>query len=611
MSKIILNMKMNRTKLLLLSLLILVSCQSKDELATIRISPSDEDFVEQLRTKIESVESDNLKIILDEGEYRANPEFAFEKYCAITNHGNGVKKILFPIEGFKSVEIEGNGAKIICHGQLFPFLFEECESVSVSDVTINWDIPFTFLAEVTAVNPKEGWREVKPLTEGFSWSFSKGEITYPNIDGFSYKYLGSTLPFVKETKRVVPGAIDFRSIPTKIEQREDGVYRIYEKLRYYPPVGSLLSSKGDRDNDRYAPAFDFKNCSNILLDNVTIHHALGMAFLFERSEDITIKGCNVVVEKGSPRVIASTADATHFANCKGDILIEDCTFENMLDDGTNVHGTYVAVQKIFDNRRVRVTLEHFEQLGFEFAEVGDEMWFILAPSPDRHSTNIVCDVRTVNEKYIDLTFAKDLPSALKVGDIIENKTWNPTFTMRGCTIQNNRARSIVLKTPLKTVIEDNYFSSMMSAVLFRGESYFWYESGAVEDVVIRNNYFKNAGDCGTMHAVLYITPRLGKDFDQSVTYDKNIIFENNTIDSYLPRLVIADRAEGLVVRGNKIIRNDEGVAPFPDAPLFELINCKDVTIENNECVGAEYKSLIECDDVSKATLNISNNSGLN
>ena len=35
------------------------------------------------------------------------------------------------------------------------------------------------------------------------------------------------------------------------------------------------------------------------------------------------------------RVISTTADATHFVNCKGDILIENCRFENMLDDGTN------------------------------------------------------------------------------------------------------------------------------------------------------------------------------------------------------------------------------------------------------------------------------------
>ncbi|MFR9575543.1 MAG: right-handed parallel beta-helix repeat-containing protein [Rikenellaceae bacterium] len=595
---------------LLLSIVCLVSCNAGDSTTTIiNLHPSDSDMTAQLRSGIESAKGDHIKIILDDGIYYAKPDYAFEKYCAITNHGNGVKKILFPLSGFKSVEIVGNGAKIICHGQLFPFLIEGCQNVTVSDLTIDWDIPFTFLAEVVETNAEEGWRDVRPRTEGFSWTFARGQITYPNIDGFSYKYLGSTLPFDKDTKRVVPGAIDFTSKPTKIEKRKDGVFRIYEKLKYYPPVGSLLSSKGDRENDRYAPAFDFVECRDVVLQNVTIHHALGMAFLFERTENITLKDSRVVLAEGSPRVIASTADATHFANCKGDVLIEGCRFENMLDDGTNVHGTYVSVQSIKDSKSVVVALEHFEQLGFKFAEAGDEVWFILSPSPSRHSVNVVSSAVAINEKFIELTFEQDIPKELKVGDIIENKTWNPTFTMKGCTIQNNRARSIVLKTPLKTVIEDNYFSSMMSAVLFRGESFFWYESGGVEDVVIRNNYFKNAGDCGTKHAALYITPKLGETFDESEPFDKNITFESNTIDSYLPRIVIAESTEGLIIKGNKIIVNNDGVAPFPADPLFDFSNCRDVTIENNEYVGAEPTNVLVSDKTSKANLTVANNKG--
>ncbi|MFR9521996.1 MAG: right-handed parallel beta-helix repeat-containing protein, partial [Rikenellaceae bacterium] len=447
----------------------------------ITIAHTSGDATLAIRQALEQATSKSIVVELEQGEYFCRPEYAFEKYCAITNHGNGSKKILFPLIGFESVTIEGNGATILCHGQIMPFLFEECQEVSVKDLTINWDTPFTFLAEVMAVNPEEGWRDVKPMVEGFSWELKGGEINFPNIDGFNYMELGSTLPFTKEEKRVVKGAIDIYSRPTKVEKLDNGNLRIYEKLRYYPPVGSLLSSKGDRENDRYAPAFEFKGSQNITVDNITIHHALGMGFLFERSEDIKVLNSKIVVEEGSPRVISSTADATHFANCKGDILIENCRFENMLDDGTNVHGTYVVIDQVIDPHNIIVELKHFEQLGFEFAEVGDQLWFVAQPSPDRlGGENSVVGVKTLNERYTQLTLAEPLADGIKEGDLVENKTWNPTFTMRGCTIQNHRARCIVLKTPLSTLIEDNYFSAMMSAVLFRGESFFWYESGQVE-----------------------------------------------------------------------------------------------------------------------------------
>ncbi|MFR9661275.1 MAG: right-handed parallel beta-helix repeat-containing protein [Rikenellaceae bacterium] len=574
----------------------------------IRIAPSSGDMTPVIRKAIESTDAKELKIIIEEGEYFCRPEYAFEKYCAVTNHGNGLKKILFPMIGYKSIEIEGNGAKFKFHGQIMPFLFEDCDKVTLSNVTVDWDAPFTILGEVVAVNPKEGWRELKMITEGYTWKYEKGKMLFPNIDGFNYECLGSTLPFDKETKRVVAGAIDTYSNPTKIEKMPNGNFRFYEKARYYPPVGSLLSSKGDRHNDRYSPAVEVKACSNILLEGITVHHAPGMGFLFEKATDITLKNSKVVLPENTPRVIASTADATHFANCRGEVLIEGCRFENMLDDGTNVHGTYVEVHKVLDSKSVIVELKHFEQLGFVFTEPGDEMWFIQHPSPAR--LDQVCTVakaKLLNERFTQIEFTTDMPALIKEGDLLENKTWNPSFTMRGCTIQNHRARNVVLKTPLKTVIEDNYFSGMMSSILFRGESFFWYESGVVEDVLIQNNTFHNVADCGTKHGVIYITPRLGKDFDQSELYDKNIRFINNTIDTSNPKLVWADRVDGFEFSGNKITINNDIVPSFPDDPTFELINSKDVVIKNNTYKGREVK--FEVDETSKKSLIVKGNKG--
>lgn len=208
---------------------------------------------------------------------------------------------------------------------------------------------------------------------------------------------------------------------------------------------------------------------------------------------------------------------------------------------------------------------------------------------------------------MDLTFANAIPSDLKTGDVVENKTWNPTFTVRGCTIRNHRARNLILKTPLKTVIENNNLSSMMSAILFRGETFFWFESGAVNDVTIRNNKFKNYADCGKPHAAIYITPRLGKNFDQTECYDKNINIINNEIDGFNPRVVWADRAENLIIKGNRINLNNEEKAPFPDAPVFQLENCKNVTIEDNIHTGLKPAKVLEADKKSRETLKIKGN----
>ena len=81
--------------------------------------------------------------------------------------------------------------------------------------------------------------------------------------------------------------------------------------------------------------------------------------------------------------------------------------------------------------------------------------------------------------------------------------------------------------------------------------------------------------------MLYITPRLGNGFDQNAPYDKNIRFENNTINTFDNRIVWAENVEGLVISGNTITQTFDSKPLYPNAPLFELNSSKDVQIINN------------------------------
>lgn len=571
-------------------------------------SPGQPDYSPLVREAIQKTNGAGIKLVFKKGTYFFRPDFSFGEYRYITNHENGYKHIAFPLKGFSSVEIVGEDAEFIFHGQMFPFLIDSCSNVKIKGIRIDWDIPFLFQGEVVAVNKEEGWRELKPSTDGFSWKIHNHHLIFPDVDGFTFSSLGSSLPFEKNPKRVAHGAWDFSSNPERVERLPNGNLRFYEKMKYYPPVGTILNSKGPKGENRYAPAFQVISSKDVVFEDVIIHHALGMGFLAERTDNVTIRDCGIYVREGSPRVVSTIADATHFCNCKGKILVEGCRFEQMLDDGTNVHGTYVEVNKVLSPKSLRYELKHFQQTGFVFAGVGDSIWFIHAPSPARAEVRCVTGVKVINERFAELTFSEPLSSGVKEGDILENKTWNPEFTMRGCTIRNHRARNVVLKSPLKTVIENNHFSSMMSSVLFRGETYYWFESGAVEDVLIRNNTFEYCAYSGSEHAVLYITPRLGKQFSKTEAYDNNIRFEDNHIRTFDSRIVIADRAKNLVIRNNVIEKTYDAPPLYPDAPLFELIHCDGVEITNNKYTG-EYKAAIVADSSSKKRLVVEKNKG--
>ncbi|UZO82212.1 right-handed parallel beta-helix repeat-containing protein [Aquimarina sp. ERC-38] len=575
---------------------------------TIEIKHSEKDMTLVIREALENVKEKNLKLVFEKGIYKFLPEYALSKYSFITNHGNGYKRIIFRFEDFDTIDIEGNGSEFIFNGLTAPFQFENCKKITIKNLTIDWDIPLIFQAEVTAVNEQAGYFDAIPFKDGYNWLYKNDKISFPDINDFSFKSFGHAHCFDKETKATAHGAWGLHLNSTKIEKLDGGVFRFYEKLKHYPPVGCILAAKGEKELNRYAPAFQTQNSANILIDQVIIHHALGMGFLFERTENIKITNSGVYTRDGSDRYISSTADATHFANCKGDILIENCRIEGMLDDGTNVHGTYVTVNKIIDEYTVRVAFQHFEQMGFEFAGVGDEIWFIKKPSPDRAEVNTVTKVNMVNEKYTTLKFKDKLPTSLKTGDVLENKTWNPSFTMRGCRISKHRARNMMLKTPYKILIENNYLSSEMSSIMLRGEMVNWYESGAVEDLIIRNNHFENCAHGGAEHAVFYISPKFNKGFNQNEIYDRNIIFEDNIIETFDNRVVWALRSENLTIRNNHITQTTGLKQLYPEAYLFHFENCKNVELIENSYQGT-VKTHVMADKSTKETLQVKNNKG--
>ncbi|MBK8704299.1 MAG: hypothetical protein IPN33_12225 [Saprospiraceae bacterium] len=118
-----------------------------------------------------------------------------------------------------------------------------------------------------------------------------------------------------------------------------------------PPVGSVWVDKGPHGQNRRYPGFSIQDSKNVVLEHINVYASGAMALIAEKSEDITLRDFNVKLPEGSSRMIGASADATHFVNCKGLITLESCQFENMLDDATNVHGTYMVIDEILSNKK--------------------------------------------------------------------------------------------------------------------------------------------------------------------------------------------------------------------------------------------------------------------
>jgi hypothetical protein len=335
------------------------------------------------------------------------------------------------------------------------------------------------------------------------------------------------------------------------------------------------------------------------LKNVTVYAGGGMGLIAERSENITLNA--FVVTSNDQRTLAIRADATHFLGCKGLVKLERCRFEHMADDGINVHGAYIRVVDYCGENTFLCEISHRQQWGLIFAEAGDRIMVTSRETVLPIYETTATRVKILNERRLLVTVA-EVPEPMPTGPLsLENLTWYPDVVMRNNVIRDNRARSALITTRGKVLIENNTFSSQMHGILIEGDNNSWYESGGVEDITITNNTFENIGYGDDTRYPLFASPllrpeqRLG-----NRKYHRNVRFTNNRIRSFNGHFVYARSVQGLTVTGNTMEMSKDYPTGSERASI-ELDYCEDVVIADNQFIGFDWPIRL---DTSKDTKNV-------
>jgi hypothetical protein len=182
-----------------------------------------------------------------------------------------------------------------------------------------------------------------------------------------------------------------------------------------------------------------------------------------------------------------------------------------------------------------------------------------------------------------VTFTEEVDGRLKGQSVAENLSCQPDVLMQGCTVRQNRARGILISTSGKVVVEDNRFIRCTYAgIQTAGDANYWFESGPVADLTVRNNLFKDQGLAVGNAPVLVIVPEVKYETDPSWYYHHNILFENNTIEAFSRILVDARSVENFTFRGNTIKRDWDYPAANADGPAFIFSECRNIVLEDND-----------------------------
>ncbi|MDR2706532.1 MAG: right-handed parallel beta-helix repeat-containing protein [Planctomycetaceae bacterium] len=493
-----------------------------------------------------------------------------------------------PVESQKNLVIDGQGSEFIFHGIMGVCRITRSENVTVRNFSVDWEKPF--IVQGTIVDTQNDWIDVKFDTKEYPFViveeklFFVGENWRSRVEGYTLLFDKTTKELVYQTRDNALGNNDLFN--KKAEQLDSNTVRFHGKPKLKPESGTLIALWLGR---YIQVGFNLERSKNIVLENIDVYHALSHGVVAFKTENITLRKVDYKTNETKNRVFSIIADGYHLNTCKGLVKIEHCTQVGMGDDFLNLHGMNVMVQKRVDDYTVEVGVTGKTGASYVF-DVGDEVWFINGETVQRGETGTIKEIKEIldNSKLIakHIVFEQKIPDNLKEKDALENKTWTAELEVRGCNIlKKHRARGLLITTPQRVVIENNYFRSAGTAILIEGDVSYWYESGAVNDLTIRNNIFEDcfssgfSGDWG--HAVITVHPSFQPQTDNTEAYHRNIRIENNTFKSFDYPILFARSVRNLIFANNKLSRTTT-YKPFAvHKATFWLDGCREVLIKDN------------------------------
>ena len=517
------------------------------------------------------------------GIYHFYPEGALNMSFHISNHDQPlIHPVCVPLADLRNVRVEGNGSLFLFHGKVVPLLVMDSENVSINRLSVDYER--SWCTEARVVKTDDRFTEVEIDKKAYPYEIRNNRFVFQG-KGWE-EGMGSCMAFEKGTGHIIANTSDI-GWNGHVEPLGGSRLRLSWDLRQkgIKPGDTLVL----RNYNRPHPGCVVYRARKTSLNDVSLHQSSGMALLVQRSEDFHMKGGGVMVRKGTGRVHTAGADATHFSNTRGGIVVEKALFEGMMDDAINVHSTCLGVMEVVDSHTLKCKYMHRQAVGFEVFLPGEKIRFINGPTLEPGGTATVKTAVKKNSAEMVITVEEPLPSSVRAGDAVENADFYPSVVFRNNIVRNNRARGSLFTTPERVLVEGNLFDhSSGSAILLAGDAQGWYESGACHEVVIRKNTFINnlTSRYQFTNAIISIYPEVKQLDRQRDYYHRNVLIENNV------PLLFAISTDNLKFINNKVIYNDEfkGWGQKP----FQFRRCANILIKDNKVLPPRTWTLEDC-----------------
>lgn len=523
----------------------------------------------------------NTTYLADRTVYDIQPSDDFEEiHCwwSFRNSGNIPLRAAFVLRDLENVTIDLQGAKLVFHGRMMPFAVYSCKNISFKNFSIDYDRPF--------------------YTQGTVLRCENNSVTIRIPESFGYRVEGHDFIAVAEhwEHRTVEGDMliicmdpktgrpSFASnfilglIGDRIEPRPNPPIPVHHLLAedlgdrtvkisnlpsdFVPRVGEILTMTHE---DRRKTGFLLEEDTDTSFENIRLIHIGAMGTIANRCHNLYFNNFSMYLDgETGDRIVTINADSIHCFHCTGKITVEHCRFENMLDDALNIHGNYLVSTERIDGHTLKLQSRASDLTDMPYAGAGDKIAIHKGNTQEISQTLTVASAEYCDkaDKTLAISFVEPLAPDIVSGDVAEILS-TPELEIRDCRMKG--INGVRVSTDRRTLIENCHFENHWFSVLFSGDTTYWYESGPVRDVEIRNCTFVR---CGTpVQTDTHFTPT-----EKEPYFHKNIRFVGNTVIAPREGVMRFSNVEHILYENNTVTELREGLMPIV------LNDCGDVTV---------------------------------
>ncbi len=486
-------------------------------------------------------------------------------YYSFCGYGEHHIPAAFVLRNVRNVILDFGGAVLRLNGMILPFLIENCDNITVRNVTVEYTrSPYT---EFRVLRQEGDRLYLKPL-ERFPVRVENGYLI-PYGETWEARRLHTDNMFIQAFDRetgegrglavcVIGETIEESETPPAFVHH----YRVSEEDGMVVLHGSL---PGEWDSSMHivlahaprdiASAYLITS-KNITLQNYRILNGQGMGILGMYSENITLDGLKLTRDAMSHGIVTNGADAVHLVASKGDITIKNSRIEGMTDDALNVHTIFLEVTQVNGNT---VTLlchpeRHMIRANYKVLDAGDILQFFRGRTMEERMKTAICGTRVLDADHLEITV--EHAEGIAVGDYVENLSTQPDLTIENSRFA--RANShLRIQTRGAVRIHD---CEIGLPLMLTGDMNYWQEASPVRDMEIKNCRF--IGDRGYVRLCPEFTPTENAPYYHGNVRIFDCVFDRNVI-------LEANAADGLQIFGNR--------ASDPDTELtFRAAACSEI-----------------------------------